>query len=120
MSAATSIGNTITINGYGPTEAVGNLGAIRLNVAADNYTGTIALGSNASINTQNVAATVSGIISGGAAAQLLIGTPISGTGAGNNGGTLTLSNSNTYSGGTLIQGQTAALVPSVRSARGPS
>ena len=109
-AAAITIGNPITINGYGPTESTGNLGAIRLNLAGDIYSGQITLGSNASINTQNTASTVSGQIVGGAGAQLLIGAPISGTGAGNNGGTLTISNTNnTYSGGTLIQGETAAL-----------
>ncbi|WP_395736536.1 autotransporter-associated beta strand repeat-containing protein [Prosthecobacter sp.] len=102
--------NPVTLNGYGPSEAVGNLGAIRLNVAADVYSGTITLGSNASINSQNTAVTVSGQILGGAGAQLMIGAPITGTGAGNNGGTVTISNvANTYSGGTLISGETAAL-----------
>ena len=106
---AFTVSNPITINGYGPTEAAGNLGAIRLNLAGQIYSGPITLGSNASIDAYNIAATVSGLIAGGSGAQLLIGTPITGSGAGNAGGTLTLTNTNTYSGGTLIQGETAAL-----------
>jgi len=113
-TAAFTQSTPITINGYGPTEALGNMGAIRLAFSGDIYSGPITLGSNASIDAFNSAttlssATVSGVISGGSGAQLMIGTPINGTGLGNNPGTLTLSNTNTFSGGTIISGETAAL-----------
>lgn len=121
INAAVAIANPITLNGYGPTEATGNLGAIRLNTAASSYTGTISLGSNASINTQGIAASLSAaaVITGGAGAQLMIGAPITGTGAGNNGGTLTISSVNSFTGGTLISGQTAALAAAGALGTGP-
>jgi len=105
VNANVTIANPITLNGGGPLEATGNgagLGAIRFNTGT--YSGPITLGSNAAINPQNTAATVSGSISGPNTAVLTVGTFKA-----NVGGTLTItSTNNTYAGGTSIAGATLA------------
>ena len=57
INSAVAIANPITLSGYGPTEAAGNLGAIRF-LAGSSYTGPVTLAGNASLNPQGSAATI--------------------------------------------------------------
>ncbi|MEA3211482.1 MAG: fibronectin-binding autotransporter adhesin [Chthoniobacter sp.] len=100
INANVSIANPITINGVGPLESGGNLGAIRFNTGT--YAGQITLGSSARINAQNTAVTISGNILGGAGSVLTYGPTAGGT------VTITSAGGNTYSGGTQISGPAIA------------
>ena len=80
----------LVLNGQGWLESAGQLGALRLQGNA-NWAGSVALGSNAAVGVYtNAAGAVSGPISGPYALTTV------------SGGTLTLSGSNTYGGGTTV------------------
>ncbi|MEA3209118.1 MAG: hypothetical protein QOE70_2175 [Chthoniobacter sp.] len=106
VNANVTISNPITITGSGPLETTGlgaGLGAIRFNTGT--YAGPITLAGAASINSQATTATITGPISGGASAPLIVGTFNA-----NTGGILNINSANnTYSGGTNVNGQTVAV-----------
>jgi filamentous hemagglutinin family protein len=90
-----TLNNALSLAGNGWNESTwGYLGALRLQSSA-NYGGTIALSANARIGAHNDSGTVSGLISG--AYNLEFNTPSDLTG-----GTIYLTNNNTYSGTTTI------------------
>jgi autotransporter-associated beta strand protein len=114
VNAAFSVGNPLTLNGYGSSEAAGNLGAVRMNNGAT-LAGSITLGSNASIHPDSGTGTITGNIFGGAGAQLLYGTP----GTGRNSSVIINSpGGNTYSGGTLVRVGTGTVTANVVNAFG--
>lgn len=90
--------NALSLNGIGWSETAGNLGALRMSGGAT-WSGDVTLAGNARITTHSAGdtGTISGVIGGGSALQK--------TGA----GTLTLSNANTYSGGTVLSAGTLIL-----------
>jgi fibronectin-binding autotransporter adhesin len=101
-STAGTIANEFTITGNGITEGSGQLGAIRLG-AGNNASGSITLAGDARITAYNSNGSISGNIGqSGGARKLELG----GTGLGATGGTLTVSGTNSHSGGTDVRNAT--------------